>query len=133
MRDRLIPPRPSSRHDDWTVGLRVWLERAGQAILGPGRAALLESIQRCRSISAAARDIGMSYRHAWLLVQAVNEAAGETLVEAATGGTHGGGAHLTSASQQALAVYQQLRESLDQSAAALLPRIIVQEPAKAMH
>ena len=62
---------------DWTVGLRVWVERAGQAILGKGRLELLESIERWQSISEAARQMRMSYRHAWLLVQSVNEAAGE--------------------------------------------------------
>ena len=62
---------------DWTVGFRVWVERAGRAILGKGRLELLEAIDRWHSISAAARQIGMSYRRAWLLVQSVNEAAGE--------------------------------------------------------
>jgi molybdate transport system substrate-binding protein len=128
----MMRSRPSSQKD-WSVGLRVWLERAGQAILGPGRAALLEAIQRCHSISAAARDLRISYRHAWVLVQAINEAAGEPLVSAATGGTHGGGAILTPAGQHALAVYHQLREALDQSASALLPRIILQQPAQALH
>jgi molybdate transport system regulatory protein len=51
------------------------VERAGQAVLGPGRLKLLESINRCHSISAAARQMGMSYRHAWVLVQAINRAA----------------------------------------------------------
>src|SRR5262249_15701008 len=45
--------------DDWMVGLRVWIERAGQSMLGPGRAELLERIEQHRSISAAAREIGM--------------------------------------------------------------------------
>ena len=107
-----------SRHGDWIVGLRVWIERAGHALLGPGRAELLEHIHQHRSVSAAAREIGMSYRHAWLLVQKINQASSEPLVEAATGGHHGGGAHLTPAGQQALAIYQQLRDELSQSATA---------------
>ena len=63
---------------DWEVGLRAWVERDGHVILGKGRLELLEAIDRWHSISAAARQIGMSYRHAWLLVQGVNEAAGGT-------------------------------------------------------
>ena len=51
----------------WTVRLRVWVERDGRAVLGPGRLELLEGIDRHHSISAAARAMGMSYRHAWLL------------------------------------------------------------------
>src|SRR5262249_9585862 len=45
----------SSFLSGWTVGVRVWVERAGQAVLGAGRLELLEWIDRCHSISAAAR------------------------------------------------------------------------------
>src|SRR5581483_11475482 len=81
--------------DDWQVRVRVWVERQGQDVLGEGQLELLEWIDRCQSISAAARQLGISYRHAWVTVQAVNEAAGAPLVAAATGGRHGGGARLT--------------------------------------
>jgi len=118
---------------DWQAAVKVWLERAGRAILGPGRATLLEAIERCHSISAAARDIGMSYRHAWLLVQDINEAAGEPVVEAATGGHHGGGATLTPAGQHAVAVYRQLRERLEHAATVLLPRIILRGTTITLH
>src|SRR5437870_1032176 len=113
---------------DWSVGLRVWLERAGRAVLGKGRLELLEAIDRRRSISAAARQLGMSYRHAWVLVQGVNEAAGEALVSAAPGGVHGGGASLTPQGRRVVAVGRALQEQLLQTAAALLPRP-VQAPA----
>src|SRR6516162_10034484 len=82
--------------DDWSVGMRVWLERRGVAVLGKGRLELLEAIDRHQSISAAARHLGMSYRHAWMLIQATNDAAGRDLVTTAAGGHHGGGATLTS-------------------------------------
>src|SRR6516165_3458846 len=64
---------------DWTVGVRIWVERDGQAVLGHGRLELLEEIERSRSISAAARRMRMSYRRAWLLVRDINSAAGEPL------------------------------------------------------
>ncbi|MDX1375660.1 MAG: LysR family transcriptional regulator, partial [Burkholderiales bacterium] len=63
--------------------------------VGPGRANLLEAIGRTGSISAAARELGMSYRRAWLLVDAVNRAFRRPLVERAAGGRGGGGARLT--------------------------------------
>ena len=80
---------------DWSIGVRVWAERRGQAVLGPGRLELLEQIDAHRSISAAARHLGMSYRRAWELVQSINKAGGAVLVRAATGGAGGGGAVLT--------------------------------------
>lgn len=108
----------ATKTSDWSIGLRVWLEHAGQAVLGPGRFELLAGIDRWHSISAAARNLGMSYRHAWLMVQRMNEAAGQPLVTAATGGTHGGGAALTPFGRQLLDVFSEVQRHLLQSAAA---------------
>src|SRR5260221_5895835 len=54
--------------------------------IGPGRADLLGAITRTGSISAAAREMKMSYRRAWLLVEAMNSAFRRPLVETLTGG-----------------------------------------------
>jgi molybdenum ABC transporter molybdate-binding protein len=116
----------------WGVGLRVWVERGGQAILGRGRLELLQGIDRCRSISAAARLLGMSYRRAWELVQSMNESAGEPLVTAATGGTGGGGAELTPLGQWAVRLFRELQTHLEQAAAGLLPAL-VRPTAAAVH
>jgi N-terminal domain of molybdenum-binding protein len=53
--------------------------------LGPGKAALLEALERTGSISAAGRALDMSYRRAWLLIHSVNQAYKEPLVEASKG------------------------------------------------
>src|SRR5260221_7504843 len=105
---------PNSWNNDWTVGLRIWVERAGRAILGKGRLELLEGIDRFHSISEAARQMGMSYRQAWLLVQSINEAAGEPLITAVTGGSHGGGARLTPQGRAASAVFRELQDNVHQ-------------------
>ena len=63
--------------------------------MGPGRAELIEGIARLGSISAAARDMGMSYRRAWLLVEAINRGFREPVVVSAIGGRRGGGAEVT--------------------------------------
>lgn len=104
--------------------MRVWVERAGRAILGKGRLELLEGIDRWRSISAAARQMGMSYRRAWLLVQSINEAAGQALVEAAVGGSQGGGARLTPHGRLAVAVFRDLQWQVQHTAASCLPRLV---------
>jgi molybdenum ABC transporter molybdate-binding protein len=109
---------------DWSVGLRIWVEREGRAILGKGRLELLESIDRWRSISAAARQMGMSYRKAWLLVQSINEASGEPIVQAVTGGAQGGGARLTERGREAIAIFRDLQRQIHQTAATLLPRLV---------
>jgi molybdenum ABC transporter molybdate-binding protein len=117
----------------WGVGLRVWIERAGRSILGPGRRALLEAIDGSHSISAAARQLGMSYRRAWELVQDMNAAAGEPLVTAATGGVHGGGAALTPLGRWAIGILRDVQTQLQQTAAGLLPRLRVQAQDTAIH
>lgn len=73
--------------------LRV-LGRAGAA-MGPGKADLVERIGRTGSISAAAREMGMSYRRAWQLVESLNGTFHEPVVTTAIGGTRGGGARVT--------------------------------------
>jgi molybdate transport system regulatory protein len=100
----------------WGVKVRVWVERDGLKVLGPGRMELLEHIDREQSISAAARKIAMSYRRAWSLVQSMNENAGEPLVEAVTGGTGGGGARLTDRGREAVALYRGLLRRIHRAA-----------------
>ena len=46
----------------------------------------------CGSLSQAARDLGLSYRRAWNLLDDLNHAFAQPVVATATGGAHGGGA-----------------------------------------
>ncbi len=78
-------------------GLTLRVLADGGAAMGPGKARLLEAIARTGSISAAAREMGMSYRRAWLLVDEVNASFAQPLVVAAAGGRKGGGAEVTAA------------------------------------
>jgi molybdate transport system regulatory protein len=73
--------------------------------MGPGKAALLEAIDRSGSISGAARDLEMSYRRAWLLVDTMNQCFKQPLVSTETGGQKGGGAHVTEFGQDVLRRY----------------------------
>jgi molybdate transport system regulatory protein len=75
--------------------------------LGPGKIALIESIARTGSISAAAREHEMSYRRAWLLIEQVNACFEEALVSTATGGKGGGGASLTEFGQEIVRLYRE--------------------------
>src|SRR5437016_3820149 len=75
--------------------LRVSIVFESGARIGPGKAKLLESIRDTGSISAAAREMGMSYKRAWLLLDSMNQAFTELVVTAASGGAGGGGATLT--------------------------------------
>lgn len=79
-------------------------------VLGPGKVALLEAIDRTGSISGAGREMGMSYRRAWLLVDALNRMFGEPVVVASTGGARGGGARVTEHGRAVAAAYRRAEE-----------------------
>ena len=74
--------------------------------LGAGKIALLESIERTGSISAAGRAHQMSYRRAWLLVDELNQLFTTPLVAAHHGGAKGGGAALTDQGRRIVALYR---------------------------
>jgi molybdate transport system regulatory protein len=80
----------------------------GEMVLGPGKVDLLEAIGRTGSISAAGRELGMSYRRAWLLVDALNHMFPSVLVAASPGGARGGGAKLTDYGRGVAAAYRRV-------------------------
>ena len=76
-------------------GLTLRVLGKSAAAMGPGKAELVERIGRTGSISAAARQMGMSYRRAWQLVESLNATFRGPVVTTAIGGTRGGGARVT--------------------------------------
>jgi molybdate transport system regulatory protein len=85
--------------------------------LGPGKVALLEAIAETGSISAAGRKLGMSYRRAWLLVDALNRTFAQPVITTATGGREGGGTALTPTGLEVVRRYRKI-EALATAAAA---------------
>jgi molybdate transport system regulatory protein len=100
--------------------LRV-LGKRGPAI-GPGKAELIERIADTGSISAAARAMGMSYRRAWQLVEALNKDYRERVVTTAAGGARGGGASVTAFGQRLVAEYRAMEEKAAKAIAGDLKR-----------
>jgi molybdate transport system regulatory protein len=84
------------------------IELAPSKRLGPGKVRLLELVGETGSISAAARQMDMSYRRAWLLVEEANRLFGEPLVIGAAGGSGGGGAKLTPLAYRVIAAYRKI-------------------------
>lgn len=73
----------------------VWMTVDGRSLGGPGRVELLTLIATHGSITQAAKAMGMSYKAAWDAIDAMNQLAGEPLVERLVGGKGGGGTRLT--------------------------------------
>lgn len=97
--------------------LKIQIMCGDEIAIGPGKADLLDAIDRTGSISAAARDIGMSYRRSWMLVDTMNRCFAPPLVETRAGGGKGAGAHLTDAGHKALAAYRALSQRIGEHAA----------------
>lgn len=95
--------------------LKLRIKLCQFAALGPGKADLLESVQRCGSITAAAKEQGMSYRRAWLLVDEMNRAFAEPVVEASFGGAKGGGARLTATGRAVIDIYRRVQHKAEQA------------------
>ena len=79
-------------------------------VVGPGKAELLDRIGTTGSIAAAGREMAMSYKRAWMLVEEMNAAFRAPLVASARGGPGGGGAHLTEAGEEVLRLYRDILE-----------------------
>ena len=90
--------------------------------MGPGKAELVEQIAKAGSISAAARAMGMSYRRAWQLVEALNRDFSRPVVTTATGGTRGGGARVTPFGRRLVAQFRAMEEKASAAIAADLRR-----------
>lgn len=96
----------------------------GNAIaIGPGKIRLLRAVGETRSIAAAARQLRIPYKRAWLLIETLNQGFGRPLVETVTGGKGGGGARLTPLGQQLIVAYDTLAQHLDTAASAGLKAI----------
>lgn len=94
--------------EDGLSHLRVTVSET--AYIGPGRADLLDLIAQTGSISAAGKAMGMSYKRAWSLVQALNEGFGQPLVESSRGGAAQGGAQLTESGHFVLVQYRAMQD-----------------------
>lgn len=75
-------------------------------MMGPGKADLLEGIDRTGSIAAAGREMKMSYKRAWSLIEALNAMFRAPLVESTRGGPGVGGARLTDLGREVLRHYR---------------------------
>jgi molybdate transport system regulatory protein len=113
--------------------IRIDLPPAGQ--IGPGKARLLELIGETGSISAAGRALDMSYRRAWLLVDAMNHIFKEPLVATMLGGKAGGGARLTPLGREVLQHYRRLEAKATSACRAQLTALesALAKPATSSH
>ena len=99
-------------------GLTLRVLGSGQPAIGPGKAALLSHIARTGSITSAARAMGMSYRRAWQLVEAMNRSFAGPVVVTEVGGKRGGGAVVTALGKRLVKLYRAMENKSSSAIAA---------------
>src|SRR5258707_509618 len=97
--------RKSANAGPW-LRPRLRVMRGSDIALGPGRVDLLELIGKTGSLRAAAERMGISYMRAWTLMKYTNRCFRKPVVEAIRGGRSGGGARLTVAGREVVALYR---------------------------
>lgn len=103
---------------------RIRLVFGPDRMLGPGKAELLERIARTGSIAAAGREMDMSYKRAWQLVETMNAMFAQPVVVSTRGGARGGGARVTAAGQAVLGAYRAYEAAAEAAGAPHLARLV---------
>jgi len=93
--------------------LRCWINIDGEKFFGPGPAELLGFIEQEGSIAKAAKQMGMSYKKAWDIVENLNAHGKKPYVVSHKGGEKGGGAELTETGKAVLIRYRKLAGKLN--------------------
>ncbi len=111
------------KRETYRPRLRIRIVFGDEEMIGPGKAELLERIDRCGSIAAAGREMGMSYKRAWQLIGTLNAMFRDPLVDSTRGGPGGGGAVLTDAGREVLELYRAFEADAAKAGAARLGAI----------
>lgn len=96
----------------WQIRSKLWLEVDGHPLIGEGRMAMLEAIDRHGSIVQASRETGIAYRKIRGAIREMENTLGRSMVRAFRGGKYQGGANLTAEARELMASYTKLTESL---------------------
>ena len=88
------------------VHTKIWVENEnGKLLLGEGSIKIFHAIKQTGSLSAAARELGMSYRTLWGKVRKTEERLGVKLVTGMSGGHKHGGTTLTNAAIEFIRIF----------------------------
>lgn len=95
---------------DYRVSGQLWIECDGERFFGPGRVELLKRIDSTGSINKAAKEMQMSYKKAWEMINMLNTQASKPLVIMQSGGQKGGGSSITEEARSLIKYHESLRE-----------------------
>ena len=90
---------------------RIWIEKNGEPFIGFGRIKLLKMVDEKMSINAAAKELKMSYRKAWKLLNEMNLMTEKPIVIKNIGGKDGGGTVLTEYGRQLIQDFETINKN----------------------
>ena len=103
-----------------SIHVKVWIEdNHHELIVGMGRVAMIEAIERTGSLNQAARELNMSYRALWERLRRTEKRLGKKLLVRTTGGKEGGGSELTPLAKSIIENFRELNSELENEAAQL--------------
>lgn len=97
----------------YSLKVKIQLEKDGKFLISEGRAKLLSLVDKTHSLKQAAKEMSMSFRHAWGIIKKINLAAGSEIVKSERGGAKGGKTILTKLGKEILTEYENRKLALD--------------------
>ena len=94
----------------YQVNGKLWIESGGEKFFGPGPAELLEKIEETGSLNKAAKEMEMSYKKAWKIVNTLNSKSAKPIVVMHSGGEEGGGSVITEEAKRLIAYHHAMRK-----------------------
>lgn len=92
---------------------RIWVDKNGVEILGPGIYNILKAIEETGSIASAARKLGYSYKFIWTYIKKLEDALGVPIVESKRGGKERGITELTEVGRQLVNYYESMMGEIE--------------------
>jgi len=93
---------------------RIWVDKDGQELIGPGIYSILKAIEETGSIASAARKLGYSYKFVWTYIKRLEDVLGVPLVESKRGGKERGVTELTEVGKILLSYYESLSREVEE-------------------
>lgn len=107
-----LPARKGREDSKFLPTFSLVLKDSSGAIIDHVDALLLHGIGERDSISAAAKEAGISYRNAWERIRSIQTMLGRNIVVAQAGGREGGSARLTEEGQGLITQYRRMNNYL---------------------
>jgi len=99
--------------NDYSIHIKIWIEKKGISILGPGRIEILEAIDKTSSLTKATRNCHISFKKGWKLINDISQHLEQPVIISERGGKGGGGKTiLTEYGKKLVRQYRSIQEKL---------------------